>query len=240
MALKENEGPLDVLTPDNSVLLLIDHQVGLMNIIRDVSSEEVKGAVLGLARSAKTLGIPVILTSSRDWGPNGRVIPELLELFPDIEVIRRPGVINAYRYPEFRAAVEKTGRKKVIIAGVTTTTCLQFPALDMIKDGYDVHGVIDASGSESTLAREAAVATLSQAGVKARTWFGLVAEIVADWRRDEEKGWPLAAGAVHDHLPAWGYLLDSSMDYAIGKMTPPEQFSTPAPKTSAQEQVRPN
>lgn len=236
MAYKDNEGPTDVLTPENSVLLLIDHQVGLMNIIRDISPEEVKGSVLGLAGSAKTLGIPTILTSSRDWGPNGQVIPELLALFPDVDVIRRPGVINAYRYPEFRAAIEKTRRKKVIIAGVTTTTCLQLPALDMIKDGYEVHGVIDASGSESVLAREAAIATLMQAGVKVRTWFGLVAEIVADWRRDEEKGWPLAAGAVHDHLPAWGYLLDTSMDYATGKMVPPKSFTEP----TSQQQSRPH
>lgn len=236
MAYKENEGPTGVLTPENSVLLLIDHQVGLMNIIRDLAPEEVKGAALGLARSAKTLGIPTILTSSIDWGPNGQIIPELLELFPDVEVIRRPGVINAYRYPEFREALEKTGRKKVIIAAVTTTTCLQFPALDLIKDGYEVHGVIDASGSESLIAREAAIATLMQAGVKVRTWFGLVAEIVADWRRDEAKGWPLAAGAVHDHLPAWGYLLNSSMDYAMGKMVPPES----AKKSPAKEQARPH
>jgi nicotinamidase-related amidase len=216
---KENEGPHDNLTPENAVVLLIDHQVGLMNMIRDMSAEEVKNNVLGLARSAKTLGLPVILTTSRDWGPNGQTIPELRALFPEAEIIRRPGIINSYRYPPFRRAVEETGRRKVIIAAVTTTTCLQFPALDMALDGYDVHGVIDASGSESLIAREAAVATLAAAGVKIRTWFGLAAELIADWRRDEEQGWPLAAGAVHDHLPAWGYLLDTSMDYATGKMT---------------------
>lgn len=234
MALKENEGPVDILTPQNSVLLLIDHQVGLMNIIRDLAPEEVKGSVLGLARSAKTLEIPTILTSSIDWGPNGQILPELLELFPDKKVIRRPGVINSYRYPEFREALEKTGRKKVIIAAVTTTTCLQFPALDLIKDGYEVHGVIDASGSESMIARDAAIATLMQAGVKVRTWFGLVAELVADWRRDEAKGWPLASGAVHDHLPAWGYLLNTNMDYAMGKMVPP----VTAKKSSPNDEVR--
>lgn len=222
---RENEGPVEVLTPENSVLLLIDHQVGLMNIVRDMNAEEFKNNVLGLAKTAKTLGMPVILTTSREWGPNGQLIPELKKLFPDVKIIARPGVINAYRWPEFREALEATGRKKVIIAAVTTTTCLQFPALDMVKDGYEVHGVIDASGSESTMAREAAVATMSQSGVKIRTWFSIAAELVADWRRDEDKGWPLATGAVHDHLPAWGYLLDTAMDYANGKMVPP---ATPA------------
>jgi nicotinamidase-related amidase len=218
---EENVGPVDVLTPENSVVLLIDHQVGLMNIIRDMTAEEVKNNVLGLAKTANTLGVPVILTSALDWGPNGQIIPEIRALFPDVAVNRRPGVINSYRWPEFRVVLEKTGRKKAIIAAVTYTTCLQFPALDMIKDGYEVHAVIDANGAESVLAREAAIATMAAAGIKIRTWFGVAAELIADWRRDAARGWPLAGGAVHDHLPSWGYLLDTSMDYANGKMTPP-------------------
>ncbi len=221
---QENVGPYDVLTPENSVVLLVDHQVGLMNIVRDINPEEFKSNVLGLARTAKTLGIPVILTTSRQWGPNGQLIPELKALFPEVEIIPRPGVINAYRWPAFRQALEATGRKKVIIAAVTDTTCLQFPALDMVKDGYEVHGVIDASGAESTIARQATIATLAAHGVNVRTWFSVAAELIADWRRDEEKGWPLAIGAVHDHLPAWGYLLDTNMDYVTGKMVPPKEF----------------
>lgn len=222
MAYRENEGPYDALTPDNSVMLLIDHQVGLMNIIRDMSAEELKNNLLGLAKTARTLGVPIILTTSIQWGPNGMLIPELQALFPGAPVIPRPGVINAYRWPPFREAVEATGRKKAIIAAVTDTTCLQFPALDMVKDGYDVHGVIDASGAESPMAREASVATLAMHGVKVRTWFSVAAELIADWRRDEAKGWPLAAGVVHEHLPAWGYLLDTAMNYGTGRMIEPE------------------
>lgn len=215
----ENEGLVQVLTPDTAVLLLIDHQVGLMNIVRDLGAEEFKSNVLGLAKTAKTLGLPVILSTSRGQGPNGLLIPELTTLFPEVEVIDRPGVINAYRWPAFRRAVEATGRRQAIIAAVTTTTCLQFPALDMVADGYDVHGVIDASGSESALAREAAVATMAAGRVKIRTWFSVAAELIADWRRDEARGWPLAAGVVHDHLPAWGYLLDTAINYATGRMS---------------------
>jgi nicotinamidase-related amidase len=221
-----NAGPADTLTPDNAVVLLIDHQVGLMQLIDDMAPEQVKNNVLGLARAAKTLEIPVVLTSSRDWGPNGQMLPELVALFPEVEVIRRPGVINAYRWPAFRDTVEATGRNKVIIAAVTDSTCLQYPALDMVLDGYEVHGVIDASGAEAPgqIVREAVIATLTQAGVRVRTWFGIAAELIADWRRDEDLGWPLAAGAVHDHLPSWGYLLDTNMDYATNRMTPPEWF----------------
>ena len=230
-----NEGPAETFSPDNSVLLLVDHQVGLANWIRDQSPAEFKNAVLGLASSAKVLGVPTILTTSRDFGPNGQILPELKELFPDLPIIRRTGTINAYRWPEFRAALEATGRRNVIIAGVSTTTCLQFPALDMVADGYSVYGVIDASGSESVIAREAAVATLSTNGVQVRTWFSVVAELVADWRRDEANGWPLGAGPVREHEVAWGHLLDTNMDYIMGRMTPPDGFvegdetATPVP-----------
>lgn len=222
---KENEGSYQNVTPENSVVLLIDHQVGLMNTARDMSPEEFKNNLLGLAKTAKILGMPVVLTTSRDWGPNGQILPEIEALFPDVKIIRRPGVINAWRWPEFRKAVEATGRKKLIIAGVTADTCLMFPALDAVLDGYDVYGVIDASGSWSPVGRETAIARLSQAGVKVTNWFSVTAELVADWRRDEAKGWPLAVGAVREHLPQWGYLLDTSMDYFKGRMTPPKEFA---------------
>jgi nicotinamidase-related amidase len=139
---RENEGPYDFSTSDNAALLLIDHQVGLMQLTRDMSPEEFRNNLLGLAKTAKLFELPVILTTSVDWGPNGPILPELKELFPDIEVLRRPGVINAWRWPEFRKAVDSLERKKLIIAGMTDSTCLQFPALDAVTEGYDVHGVM--------------------------------------------------------------------------------------------------
>ena len=196
MSYQVNEGPAETVAPENSVLLMIDHQVGLAEWVRDQSAVEFKNAILGLAKTAKELGIPTILTTSRDFGPNGQMIPELKEIFPEVPVIRRTGTINAYRWPEFRAALEATGRRNVIVAGVSTTTCLQFPTLDMLADGYNVYAVIDASGSESEIARQAAIATLSSRGAQVRTWFSVAAELVADWRRDEAKGWPLAVNVV--------------------------------------------
>lgn len=219
---RENEGPAEVLTPDNAAVLLIDHQVGLLNIIRDMSAEEFKNNVLALAKTAKTLGLPVVLTTSRDWGPNGPILQELVQLFPDNEVIRRPGVINAWRWPAFRAAVEATGRKKLIIAGISDATCLQFPSLDAVLEGFDVHAVVDASGAVSAFERQATVARLTQAGVKVRNWWSVGAELIADWRRDEAAGWPYAM-VFREHLPAWGHLLDTDMAYGSGKMVPPSE-----------------
>lgn len=219
---QENVGPHDALTPENAALLLIDHQVGLMQLVRDMTPEEFKNNVIGLAKTAKNFNLPVILTTSVDWGPNGSILSELQALFPNVKVIRRPGVINAWRWPAFRKAVDETGRKKLIIAGISDSTCLQFPSLDAILEGYDVHAVIDASGAVSALEREATIATLAQAGVKIRNWWSVGAELQADWRIDEAKGWPYAM-VFRDHLPSWGYLLDTSTAYATGKMVPPEK-----------------
>jgi hypothetical protein len=159
------------LTPDNSVLLLIDHQVGLMQIIDDMPPEQAKNNVLGLARTAKSLGIPVLLTTSRDWGPNGPVLPELADLFPDAKVIRRPRVINAYRWPAFGKRSRASAQEGNHRCGDGLSTCLQFPALDMIQDGYEVHGVIDGSSAEAPgqIVRDACVATLALGVVTRRT-----------------------------------------------------------------------
>lgn len=147
--------------PENAALLLIDHQVGLMRLVRDMTPEECKNNVVGLAKTAKIFDLPVILTTSVDWGPNGTILPELKTLFPDVEVIRRPGVINAWRWPAFRKAIDSIERRKLIIAGISDSTCLQFPSLDAVLEGFDVHAVIDTSGAVSVLEREATIATLA-------------------------------------------------------------------------------
>jgi nicotinamidase-related amidase len=219
---EENIGPSEVLTPQNAALLLIDHQVGLMQLVRDMTPEEFKNNVVGLAKTAKHFGLPVVLTTSRDYGPNGPILPELRGIFPGVAIIRRTGVINAWRWPAFREAVDATGRKKLIIAAISDATCLQFPSLDAAKEGFDVHGVIDASGAVSVHEREATIATLAQVGVKIRNWWSIGAELQADWRRDEAEGWPYAM-VFREHLPSWGNLLDTAMAYAKGEMKPPTE-----------------
>ncbi len=216
--LRENVGPAPTLTPENSVLVLVDHQVGLAQLVRDQTPDEFRNNVLGLARAAKAMGIPVILTTSRDWGPNGPIFPELRQLFPDAPLIRRRGIINAYRDPEFRQAVEASGRRNVIIAAISASTCLQFPALDMVRDGYTVHGVIDASGSVSETEREVTIATLAANRIMPRNWFSVMAEWRADWRRDEAAGWPVASGLT-ETLPVYGWLMTQSM----APTTPPAE-----------------
>ena len=219
---EENVGPVESLTSQNATLLLIDHQVGLMQIVRDMSPEEFKNNIVGLAKTAKNFGLPTVLTTSRDYGPNGPILPELKTLFPDVQIIRRTGVINAWRWPAFRVAVEATLRKKLIIAGISDSTCLQFPSIDAKKEGFDVHAVIDASGAVSVLEREATIATLSQSGVKVRNWWSIGAELEADWRRDEAVGWKYAM-VFREHLPSWGHLLDTASAYGGGRWCHPRK-----------------
>ena len=142
----------DKPTPDNSIVLLVDHQIGLMAGMRDTSSlGELVSNVLGLARTAKALSIPTLITSSNAQWQNGDTLPKIKDLFTDRPIYRRTGIINCYEDPTFRNALEKvaddTGRRHIIIAGVTIGTCCALPTLSMLNDGYKLHPVVDACGA---------------------------------------------------------------------------------------------
>jgi nicotinamidase-related amidase len=177
----------DKPTPENSIVLLIDHQIGLMAGIRDVASlAEYKSNVVGLARVAKALKMPVLITSSNAQWQNGDTLPEIKELFPDQPIYRRTGIINAYEDPTFRKVfddlVAKTGRKHVIVAGVTIGTCCTFPTLSLLNDGYKVFPVVDACGAWNRYEAQAAMSRMSNAGAELVTTFALGAELQADWK----------------------------------------------------------
>jgi nicotinamidase-related amidase len=171
----------ETLNPSNAALLLIDHQVGTMNFgISDLSAMELKNQTLLLAESARVFGLPVILTASNPNGPNGPVFPELITTLPEVPVIERM-IINAWKDPQFVEAVKKTGRKKLIMAGVSTDVCLALPAVSAVRDGYDVYAVIDASGTFSQHALMASMFRMSRAGVVIANATMLVSELLADW-----------------------------------------------------------
>jgi nicotinamidase-related amidase len=134
------------LTPENSALLLVDHQTGLCSGVANHSQPEFLNSVLALAHIGKVFGLPTIISTSFSEGPNGPLISEVAEMFPDIPVIHRPGEINAWDNPDFVAAVKATNRRNLIIAGVSTEVCVAFLALSAVKEGYGAYAVIDASG----------------------------------------------------------------------------------------------
>ena len=131
------------LDKNDVTVLLVDHQAGLLSVARDFDADAFKNNVLALADIARFFELPTILTTSFEDGPNGPMVPELKEMFPTAPYIARPGQINAWDNEEFVAAIEKTGRKQLLIAGVVTEVCVAFPALSAIEAGYDVFVVTD-------------------------------------------------------------------------------------------------
>ncbi len=173
--------------PENSALLLIDHQVGTMQLIKNIPMEDAKRNAIALAKMARIFDMPVVMTSSQEDHVQGPLIPELEELHPEAFAgrIKRPGVVNAWAYDPFRQAVEATGRTNLIMAGVTTDVCLVFPAIDAVKAGYGVQAVMDASGSPFDLSEDMSRRRMEDAGVVLTATNTLIAELAQDWSTPE-------------------------------------------------------
>ena len=164
------------LTSDNAAMLLIDHQVGLFQFLPSVEPLKLRNNIIALAKIAKRFKLPTLLTTSWPQGPNGPTIPELVELFPNHEIIERD-TVNFWNHAPAVAAVEKMNRKKLIIAALDTTTCLAFAAIYGIQRGYDVYAVVDASSTFDELNQQAAMLRMSAAGVVVTTWVPVLAEL---------------------------------------------------------------
>lgn len=174
------------LCKDDATVLLVDHQSGLISLVQDFSPGEFKNNVLALADVAKFFKLPTILTTSFEEGPNGPIVPELKAAFPDAPLIARPGQINAWDNADFVQAIQATGRKQLIIAGVVTDVCVAFPALSAREAGYEVFVVTDASGTFNEATRHAAWARIAAAGAQLMNWFSVACELHRDWRNDVE------------------------------------------------------
>lgn len=172
----KNNKLFERITPENSALVLIDHQVGILSTIKTIEPDILKSNVLALVKLAKTYNIPVVLTTNRSTGPNGVLIEEFLEMLPHVQVIDRIE-INAWDDKNFVELVEKTDRNKLLMAGIITDVCLAFPALAAVEAGYDVYGILDASGTWNHLIEQAAMMRMAQAGVKLTNWVAIAAEL---------------------------------------------------------------
>src|SRR3990167_9853328 len=193
------------LDKDNAAVLLVDHQSGLLSLVRDIDPDKFKNNVLALAAAAKYFNLPTILTTSFEDGPNGTLVPELVEMFPDAPYIARPGQINAWDNEDFVEAVKATGKTQLIIAGVVTEVCVAFPALSALEAGFEVFVVTDASGTFNEVTRDSAWNRMSASGAQLMTWFGLACELHRDWRHDVE-----GLGALFaNHIPDYRNLMTS-------------------------------
>ncbi|WP_225413831.1 isochorismate family cysteine hydrolase YcaC [Stigmatella hybrida] len=208
--------PYRRLDLNNAAVLMVDHQAGLLSLVRDFNPDQFKNNVLALADLAAFFKLPVVLTTSFEDGPNGPLIPELKAKFPDAPFIPRPGQINAWDNEDFVKAVKATGRKQLLIAGVVTEVCVAFPALSALAEDFEVFVVTDASGTFNEVSRDASWDRMSQAGAQLMTWFGVACELQRDWRRDVE-----GLGALlSNHIPDYRNLMSSYNTFKARKATP--------------------
>jgi nicotinamidase-related amidase len=172
-----------IFQPEDAALVLIDHQVGTMQLIKNIDLDVVKRNTIALAKTAKILNMPVVLTSSQEENVQGELLSELQEIVPEAFAtrVKRAGIVNAWIDPNFSGAVAATGRKNLIMAGVTTSVCLVFPAIDAVRAGYNVQAVMDASGSPSELAEEMSRRRMEKAGVILTATDTIMAELAQDW-----------------------------------------------------------
>lgn len=187
-------------TAENSAILLIDHQVGTMGWVGSISFEEMKANALALAKTAKAIGIPLVLTSSMEEYAQGPLLAELAEIAPEefAARIQRQGVVNAFDDENFAAAVKATGRSHLIIAGVTNDVCTVYPTLTALQAGHPVQVVADAGGSPAKIADDIAIRRMDKAGAVITSTNQLLAELAENWTT--EKGGKII-GILMELLP---------------------------------------
>ncbi|SPA30351.1 isochorismate family cysteine hydrolase YcaC [Cupriavidus taiwanensis] len=191
--------PYKRLDKTQAAVLMVDHQAGLLSLVRDIEPDKFKNNVLALADLAKYFKLPTVLTTSFEDGPNGPLVPELKAMFPDAPFIPRPGQINAWDNEDFVSAVRGTGKKQLLIAGVVTEVCVAFPALSAIEEGFEVFVVTDASGTFNEITRDSAWHRMAEAGAQLMTWFGVACELHRDWRNDIEGLGTLFSNHIPDY-----------------------------------------
>jgi nicotinamidase-related amidase len=171
----------------NAAMLLIDHQIGTMSWVRSAPLDEIKKNTVVLAKAARALNMPVILTSSMEEHVQGPLMPELQAILPEAFAarIKRVGVVDAMDDENFASAVRATGRKNLMMAGITTDVCVVFPAMTAVQQGYSVQVVVDACGSPSKIADDVALRRMEKAGVTLTSTNQAIAELARKWTTPE-------------------------------------------------------
>lgn len=177
-----SKSSLELLNPANCTLLLIDHQPQMFFGIESASRATILNNVVGLAKAAKIFNVPTILTTVAAKTFSGPLVPSLQSVYPDQTPIDRT-TMNSWEDKRVVEAIEKTKRKKIVIAALWTEVCLAFPALSALEAGYEVYAVTDASGATTLEAHTTAMQRMIQAGVVPITWIQFLCELQRDWSR---------------------------------------------------------
>ncbi|ESK93346.1 isochorismatase family [Moniliophthora roreri MCA 2997] len=187
---------------DDAMLLVVDHQIGLFELVKDFGPVEYRNNILAHAALGKVFNLPTILTTSTDNGPNGPMMQDILDMHPNAPLIRRQGEVNAWDNPDFRAAVKATGKKQVIIGGIVTDVCTAFLALSLIEEGYEVFANSEASGTYSRRVADEANARMRAAGVNVLSAFAIATDLMRDWR--QTPGYPELSPYFDKYFPVYG------------------------------------
>src|SRR5262245_52019227 len=174
-----------LLDPTDTLFLLLDQQSGLFQNVKDITVAELRANTTALAKLAALCDIPVITTASVPDGPNGPLIPEIQQAAPHAVYVPRKGEVNAWDNALFAKAVRETGKRTLIMAGVWTSVCVMFPALDAKAAGFKVYAVMDASGDPSELASRTTLARFAQAGVVPTSANAVICEVHRTWNRPD-------------------------------------------------------
>jgi nicotinamidase-related amidase len=198
----EPGGGRALINATDTVLLLLDHQAGLFQVVKDIDVAQLRANTAMLAKLATLMKLPVITTASEPGGPNGPLMPEIQEFAPHAVYVPRRGEVNAWDNALFVKTLRETGRKTLIIAGVWTSVCVMFPALDAKAAGYNVYAVIDASGDPSELASRTTVARFVQAGVVPTSANAVLCELQRTWNRSDAPEYAKLYGMVAPNYTA--------------------------------------
>ena len=173
-----------LITPQNSALILIDHQPQMAFAVQSIDRQALSNNVTGLAKAARVFDVPTVLTTVAAKSFSGDLFPEVQAVFPGQTPVDRTSM-NSWDDAGFQKAVKATGRKKVVVAALWTEVCLVMPCIDMLQEGYEVYIVTDASGGVSVESHERAIQRLVQAGAVPMTWQQVMLEWQRDWARQE-------------------------------------------------------
>ena len=191
----------DLLTPDNAVMLFVDHQPQMFFGTGSGDRTAIINSTVGLAKAAKVFDVPVVLSTVAAESFSGPLLPQLAAVFPDQKIIDRTSM-NAWEDAAFVEAVKATGRRKLVISGLWTEVCLVLPVLSAISQGYEVYVVSDASGGVSPQAHEHAIQRMVQGGAVPVTWVQVLLELQRDWARTAT--YEAVTGVVKEHAGAYG------------------------------------
>jgi nicotinamidase-related amidase len=203
-----------LLDPNDTVVVFLDHQTGLFQTVKDVPLRDLRANTVVLAIIAELAKAPIIYTASEPGGPNGPIMEELAAAMPNAKYVARKGEISAWDNADFVKAVEATGKKTIVMAGVWTSVCVAFPALQAKADGYKVYAVMDASGDMSQMASDVTLARMTQAGVIPVTTNVVLCEFQRTWNRDDAAKWGELYAELVPHYRAVAESYQKAQDVA--------------------------